>query len=482
MPMIVSDPVAVPELVRDAPALSATDIADATGGSVLRRSPRPMRGAAVDSRRVRSGEVFFALPGERTDGHAYLHDAARAGAAGLAVTRPVDAATLDRLGDVSVVRTADGLGGLHALATAWRGRFELPVVGVTGSVAKSSTKEAIATVLATRRSVLRSEGNENNEIGVPLAVLHLGPEHDVAVLEMGMYVPGDIAVLCRIARPSIGVVTAVRPIHLSRAGSIDAIATGKAELVEALPADGLAVLNADDPRVLAMASRTAARVTSYGFAGEADVRADAIAPRGLDGMAFDLITARGSRPVTLPRLGRHAVHNALAAAAVALELGLSLDEIATGLGEVWALPHRSAVIRLGDVTLIDDSYNAGPDSMLAALAALADLPGRHVAVLGEMAELGELSEDAHRAVGEEAGRALDLLVAVGEAAGTLADAALSVGLHPDALIRVRDADAAVAALEPALRPGDVVLVKASRSVGLERVAEGLGDRHRGAHP
>jgi UDP-N-acetylmuramoyl-tripeptide--D-alanyl-D-alanine ligase len=476
MPLIVSDPVVVPDIVRGAPFLSASDLAGASGGTLLRRSNRAMRGAAVDSRRVRSGEIFVALPGERTDGHAFLADAAVAGAAGLVVTRAIEPAALDRLGDVSVVRVDDGLTALHALATTWRRRFDLPVVGITGSVAKSSTKEAIATLLATRRTVLRSEGNENNEIGLPLAVLRLGPEHDVAVLEMGMYVPGDIAVLCRIARPSIGVVTAVRPIHLSRAGSIEAIEAGKAELVEALPPDGVAVLNADDPRVAAMASRTNARSVTYGFGPDAGVRAEGIASHGLEGMAFDLLMGAERRPVSLPRLGRHAVHNALAAAAVARELGFSVDEIAAGLGEPWALPHRSAVVRLGDVTILDDSYNAGPDSMLAALATLSELPGRHVAVLGEMAELGDLAEDAHREIGQLAGRTLELLVAVGAAGRTLADAALGAGLDSNALVRVPDAEAAAAALEPRLRPGDVVLVKASRSVGLERVAEALVER------
>jgi len=480
MPVIVSDPVSVPEIVRDAPFLTTADVADATGGAVLRWSSRRIRGAAVDSRRVGSGELFVALPGERTDGHRFLTDAVAAGAACLLVTQPQDEAGLEALGDVGVVRVADGLTALQSLATAWRGRFDLPVVGVTGSVAKSSTKEAIATLLATRLTVLRSEGNENNEIGLPLTVLRLAPDDDVAVLEMGMYVPGDIAALSRIGRPSIGVVTAVRPIHLSRAGSIEAIEAGKAELVEALPAEGVAVLNADDARVRAMARRTAARTVTYGFAPDADVRTEAIESRGLDGMAFELVAPGGRRGRVLPRLGRHAGLVVRPAAAVALGLGLGLDDVAEGLAVPWALPHRSAVVRLGDVTVIDDSYNAGPDSMLAALAALAELPGRHIAVLGEMAELGELSERAHREVGTRAGETLDLLVAVGAAGGSLADAAIAAGLAPSAVERVDDADAAAAALGARLRAGDVVLVKASRSVGLERVVEGLEERLAGA--
>jgi UDP-N-acetylmuramoyl-tripeptide--D-alanyl-D-alanine ligase len=354
-------------------------------------------------------------------------------------------------------------------------------VGVTGSVAKSSTKEAIATVLAEDRpvsAVLKSEGNENNEIGLPLTVLRLRPRHEIAVLEMGMYVGGEIAELCRIALPSIGVVTAVRPIHLSRAGTIEAIEAAKAELVEALPADGLAILNADDARVRRMAARTAARSLTYGFAPDADVRAEAIASLGLDGMAFQIV-ARGERhAVRLPRLGRHAVHNALAAAAVALEVGSSLETIVAGLSRPWGLAHRSAVLRLDGVTVIDDAYNAGPDSMAAALDALAELPGRHVAVLGRMAELGDLEEAAHAAVGRQAASVLDLLVAVGSATEPLIEAAIAAGLPAERIVAVSDAEAALVELPGRLRRGDVVLVKASRSEALERVVDGLAEAYR----
>jgi UDP-N-acetylmuramoyl-tripeptide--D-alanyl-D-alanine ligase len=483
MPLTVSEPVAAPDRVGneppEEPSLSPAEVAAATGGKILRAGNRPIREAAVDSRRVTPGQLFVALPGERTDGHVYLAEAVAAGAAGLLVSRGVadDALdALDRLGDVTVIRVADGLAALHALAAAWRRRFDIPVVGVTGSVAKSSTKEAIATVLEEDRgisAILKSEGNENNEIGLPLTVLRLRPSHDIAVLEMGMYVGGEIAELCRIALPSIGVVTAVRPIHLSRAGSIEAIETAKAELVEALPGDGLAVLNADDARVRSMAARTAARSVTYGFAPDADVRAERILSLGLEGMAFELVTRVGRRAVRLPRLGRHAVHNALAAAAVAIEVGSSLETIAAGLSRAWSLPHRSAVVRLHGVTVIDDTYNAGPDSMLAALDALAELPGRHVAVLGRMAELGALDLEAHATVGRRAGAVLDVLIAVGSGTSPLVDGALGAGMRAERIVRVPDAAAALEALPGLLQPGDVVLVKASRSEALERVVEGL---------
>jgi UDP-N-acetylmuramoyl-tripeptide--D-alanyl-D-alanine ligase len=485
MPLTVSEPVAAPDRVgnepREEPSLSPAEVAAATGGTILHAGSGPMREAAVDSRRITAGQLFVALPGERTDGHAHLAEAVAAGATGVLVSRGVAEDVLEGLGDVTVVRVADGLAALHALAAAWRRRFDLPVVGVTGSVAKSSTKEAIATVLAQDRpvsAVLKSEGNENNEIGLPLTVLRLRPNHEIAVLEMGMYVGGEIAELCRIALPSIGVVTAVRPIHLSRAGSIEAIEAAKAELVEALPADGLAVLNADDARVRRMAARTAARSLTYGFAPDADVRAEAIASLGLDGMAFQIV-ARGERhAVRLPRLGRHAVHNALAAAAVALEVGSSLQTIVAGLSRPWGLAHRSAVLRLDAVTVIDDAYNAGPDSMAAALDALADLPGRHVAVLGRMAELGDLEEAAHAAVGRQAASVLDLLVAVGSATEPLIEAAIAAGLPAERIVAVSDAEAALVELPGRLRRGDVVLVKASRSEALERVVDGLVEAYR----
>ena len=271
------------------PAFTADELVRLTGGHLLARSDRPIRGAAVDSREVRPGTIFVALPGERTDGHAYLAEAVAAGAAALLVTRPP--AQPAALGDVTVVRVPDGLAALGALATAWRRRFDPIVIGVTGSIAKTSTKEATATVLAQRFRTLKSAGNQNNEIGLPLTVLGLGPEHEAAVLEMGMYVGGEIADLARIARPSIGVVTAVQAVHLSRIGSLEAIEAAKAELVEALPASGTAVLNADDPIVRRMAARTAARPLTYGFADDADVGAEAITSAGLDGMRFTLRAA-----------------------------------------------------------------------------------------------------------------------------------------------------------------------------------------------
>ena len=452
-------------------ALVADDLIRLTGGRPIARSDRPIRGAAVDSRLVQRGNVFVALPGERTDGHLHLEDAVARGAAALLVTRQID--DVRPYGDVTIVRVADGVAALSAVAAAWRRRFDPLVVGITGSIAKTSTKEAVATVLGATRRTLKSEGNQNNEIGLPLTLMRLGPEDAAAVLEMGMYVSGEIADLAAMAQPSIGVVTAVQAVHLSRIGSLEAIERAKGELLEALPASGTAVLNADDPIVDRMDRRTVARALRYGFSEDADVRVVEVESVGAAGMRFTLRTQAGERPVTIPTLGRLSVHNAAAAAAVGVAAGIDLDTIATALEFGWGAPHRVELVRLRGATVIDDSYNASPGSMTAALEVLADLPGRHVAVLGEMLELGEGHEAGHLAVGEAAAAVADLLIVVGSEATGIAEGAVEAGLDRSRIHVVPDAETALDTLEPRLRDGDVVLVKASRGIGLDRVVDGL---------
>jgi UDP-N-acetylmuramoyl-tripeptide--D-alanyl-D-alanine ligase len=469
----VSDPPSLPPSAPGTPSVDAATLAGITHGILLKRSARAIRGGAVDSRRVEPGNVFFALPGERSDGHRHLAGAAGAGAAALVVTEPIGPDVLDGLGDVTVVRVAEGLSALHALAAAWRARFSPIVVGVTGSYAKTSAKEAIAAVAGARRRTLKSLGNENNEIGLPLTLLRLGPEHEVAVLEMGMYVAGDIAALAALARPVIGVVTAVSGVHLERAGSLAAIEQEKGRLVEALPAGGLAVLNADDPRVRRMAARSRARTTTYGFAAHADVGAEDVIPLGAAGMRFVLRAGGALTPVTIPALGRHGVHNALAGAAVGLELGMAPAEVAAALAAGFAAPHRTALVAAGPWTVLDDSYNASPPSMAAALDLLESLPGRHVAVLGEMLELGGASEGAHLDVGRRAAAVAGLLFTVGGGGAAIAAGARAAGLPDAAVVECADAEAALAALLPRLAEGDVVLVKGSRGVALDRLVERL---------
>jgi UDP-N-acetylmuramoyl-tripeptide--D-alanyl-D-alanine ligase len=465
-------------------ALSADDIVAATGGSLLARSSRPVHGGAVDSRLVEAGVLFVALPGTRVDGHDFVADAIAAGAAAVLVARPLDARAAEAVaahaGGVSVIVVGDPLAALQRVAGAWRSRFSPLTVGITGSVGKTSVKEAVAAVLSSRLRTLRSPGNANNEIGLPLTLLRLDASVEAAVLEMGMYTGGEIADLARIARPSVGVVTAVAPVHLERAGSLDAIANAKAELVEALPADGVAVLNADDSIVRSFDRRTAARAVLYGMAADADVRVEDVRAAGAAGTSFTLVAAGSRREVLTPALGRHSAVNGAAAAAVGLAAGLGLDEVADALAGGWSADHRAQLVDLGRYRLLDDSYNAAPSSMLAALDLLATLPGRRVAVLGEMLELGDLSDAGHREVGVAAGRTVDELVTVGAGAGRIADAAVAAGLPAGRVHRAPDRAAAATVLRDVVRDGDVVLVKASRGAALDllvadlRATEGQG--------
>lgn len=452
--------------------LTADDLARATGGTLLARSERPILGAAVDSRAVEPGNLFVALPGEHTDGHRFVGAALAAGAAAVLVARPPEdlgAASTD----ATVVLAADPLRGLQDVASTWRAQFDPLVVGITGSIAKTSTKEAVATVLAAAMPTLKNEGNLNNEIGLPITVLRLRSVHRAAVLEMGMYVGGEIADLARIGRPEIGIVTAVQAVHLSRIGSLERIADAKAELVEALPADGVAVLNADDARVRAMADRTAARSVTYGFAADADVRAQRVTARGIDGMAFDLVVDGERRNVEIPTLGALSVHNALAATAAGRAAGIATDAIVSALGGGWSAPHRVELVRAGSVTIVDDSYNASPGSVAAALELLGGLPGRRIAVLGEMLELGDDHENGHRRTGAAAARTADLLVVVGGGANGIREGALAAGMPAAAVVAAADRDEAQRLLVDRIAPRDVVLVKASRGIGLDLLVADL---------
>jgi UDP-N-acetylmuramoyl-tripeptide--D-alanyl-D-alanine ligase len=425
---------------------------------------------------VAPGETFFALPGERTDGHRFLEAAAAAGAAALVVSEQLPAERVEAIvaqRALSIVAVDDTFAALRRVGAAYRDRFDPLVVGITGSLAKTSTKEQVAEVLEEGFSVLRNPANQNNEVGLPLTLLRLRPEHDVAVLEMGLYVPGDIALLAGLARPSIGVVTAVRGVHLSRAGSIEAIEAGKRELVEALPADGCAILNADDCRVLRMASHTSASVLTYGFGADADVRATDIVSLGAAGMRYRLRLAGAEVDVSSPVLGRHGVHNGLAAAAVATRAGVRPEDIARGLGRHFEMPHRSQLLRAGGWIILDDSYNASPDAVLAALGLLAELPGRRFAVLGEMLELGALAAPEHRRVGHGAAAVLDGLVVVGDGASGIAEGAVERGMDATSVHLVHDREAALSALLGQLRDGDTVLVKASRGAALDLLVDEL---------
>jgi UDP-N-acetylmuramoyl-tripeptide--D-alanyl-D-alanine ligase len=398
----------------------------------------------------------------------------RRGASVVLVDGPIDPP-----GDaVAVVQVPDALLALQDVAAWWRERSSVRVVGITGSTGKTIAKEIVSDVLARSFRVLRSEGNLNSETGLPMTLLNLEPRHEVAVLEMSMYTEGEIARLAEIARPEVGVVLSVHPTHLERAGSIDAIARAKAELPAALPSDGLAVLNADDPRVAAMRDVTAAPVRTFGLGADADVRATEVESHGVAGTSFTLRAPWGERRLHSATPGRHLVPHALAAAIVAEHLGVGLDEVGAALAEGSHAPHRMELVEAADgATIIDDTYNASPVSVAAALEFLAESPlppGRHrYAVLGDMLELGPDEERLHRQVGTLAAGIADALVAVGERGRWIGEAAIAAGLSR--VTTVRDADEAGIAVERDLAPGvgDLVLVKGSRGIELDRLVTAI---------
>jgi UDP-N-acetylmuramoyl-tripeptide--D-alanyl-D-alanine ligase len=425
------------------------------------------RHVVVDSREVQRSDLFVALPGEHGNGHNFVADALQRGAAGLLVNRLPE--SLPEGAAAYVVE--DTLAALQLLAKRHRASLPIKVIGVTGSVGKTTTKEILASVLATKYRILKNEANYNNEVGLPLTLLKATPQHERAVLEMGMYKPGEIRLLCGLALPHVGVAMNVHPVHLERAGSIEAIAAAKAELIESLPAEGFAVLNGDDARVRAMALKTKARVLLFGTSEDCDVQGSDLESRGLEGISFTIVCGGESLRVETRLPGRHLLPNALAAVTVALVEGMKLEEVAQALA-VTRIPLRLHIYRgRNDSTLLDDTYNASPASMLAALELLADLPGRRIAVLGDMRELGAEEQEGHRVVGREAARVAQVIYAVGELGRLIGEEAKRAG-HPAVSLWPSKEEAARQLAEE-LQVGDVVLLKASRAMALETVVPEL---------
>ena len=449
---------------------------------------QPISDVVIDSRRAGQKTMFVALPGENTDGHQFLQQSFAAGAVVALVQQDV-------VGDFTVVdlrqsppvdqdwhraqfplclRVEDSLAALQRVAQSWRALLDIRVVAVTGSVGKTTTKELTAAVLARRFHTLKNEGNLNNEIGLPLSLLQLRERHERAVLEMGFYTLGEIKLLCELAQPHVGVITNVYPVHLERAGTLDNISAGKGELVEALPPepDGVAVLNADEPAVMAMADRTRARVFTYGLDPEADLWASHVEGMGLSGIRFQVHYRGDTLYVRVPLLGRHSVHTALRAAAVGLTEGLTWQEILEGLQaqDGQAQLRLFAVSGPRDSIILDDTYNASPESTIAALNLLEDLDGpRRVAVLGDMLELGSFEQQGYKAVGTRARDVADVLITIGERAEMIADGARAAGMQETEITRCRDGEEALVVLKKEMNAGDVVLVKGSRGMRLDRL-------------
>ncbi|MBN1888170.1 MAG: UDP-N-acetylmuramoyl-tripeptide--D-alanyl-D-alanine ligase [Thermoflexales bacterium] len=455
----------------------------------MAEAEQPIHRVVIDSRQAEPGDLFVALPGEKSDGHDFVADAFARGAVAALVHRDVqaDCAHVDlragglplQAGAMSLpvcMRVDDTLAALQRLAGAWRARFDhLRVIGITGSVGKSSTKELAWTVLARKFNTYKNKGNLNNEIGLPLSLLELSGEHERAVLEMGMYATGEIALLCELARPAVGVVTNVGPAHLSRLGSLKAITQAKAELVEALPAapEGVAILNDDDPVVRQMASKTRARVLSYGLDSRADLWADQIESQGLEGITFRLHYQDETLHVRVPLLGRHSVHTSLRAAAIGIAEGLSWDHILAGLQDRRAALRLVAVPGPGGSIILDDTYNASPASTIAALNLLDDMRGRKIAVLGDMLELGNYEAAGHRKVGRRAMEVADALVTVGALGRLIGEEALACGMPGDSVWICESNEEAAERLKDLITAGDFVLVKGSRGMQMDAIVSAL---------
>ena len=465
--------------------LSLGDVLTALGGSRPRGIPEVgFPEVVIDSRQVQAGSLFFALRGEREDGHDYVLDALRRGAGGVVVEREIggiEEATLWRLEGASspppspsapfCFLVGDSLEALQRIAAHWRERQPCRVVGVTGSLGKTTAKEVIWSVLKESFSALRSEANYNNEIGLPLTLLRLAPNHERAVLEMAMYALGEIRLLCQLAKPAVGVVTNVGPVHMERLGSLAAIAQAKAELVEALPAEGVAILNGDDPLVRPMAALTPASIFTFGLRAESDLYADNLESRGLEGIRFRLHHAGQSVQVASPLRGREAIWACLAGAAVGLVEGLDWESIVAGLSSAIEQPRLKIVRGRGGITIVDDAHNASPASTSAALEFLLELPGRRVAVLGDMRELGSYEEEGHRQVGRKAAELVDILVVVGRLGRIIGQEAQTQELGETYF--AEDNSHALEIIKPLLLAGDVVLVKGSRGMQMEEIVAGL---------
>ncbi len=461
--------------------LSLEGILKATGGrlllasAIVESSRQPIRGISIDSRTLQPGEVYFALQGQNFDGHDFV-DRALAGGASAAVVseRWVHEGQKnerrDQISkDTAFIVVADPLSALQDVAAEHRRRLAPVLIGVTGTNGKTTTKDMLAAILSRRDATLKTEGNFNNQIGVPLTLLRLRPKHRLAVVEMGMSGPGEIRRLAFISRPQHGLITNIGPAHLLQMNDLESIAKAKFELLEMLPDDGLAFLNADDERLRSQTIIPPNRTVTFGMSPEAACRAEDVRLLGTEGTAF---TVPGLGVFQIPTWGRHNVFNALAAIAAGRELGVGADDLRAALANFLPSPMRMERLEIGSITVFNDAYNANPPSMRAALEVLAGAPaaGRRIAVLGDMCELGSEEIAAHREIGRlVAALAPDELITVGELAAEIRREALSRRYSARHSRHCATAGDAALVLKEMLRDGDVVLLKASRAVHMEEI-------------
>lgn len=447
-----------------------------------------LSGAEIDSRKTIPGSIFFALPGERADGHDFIGDAFNKGALLAIVQKDVSGQfpmiDLLDLVDESIatipnppfcVRVNDSLKALQQIAAHWRRQLDLQVIGITGSVGKSSTKELVAEVLSRKYHTYKNPGNYNNEIGLPLTLLNMGEGHQYAVLEMGFYYPGEIKFLCEIALPYMGIVTNIGTVHAERVGSQGEIVKGKTELVQALPPspEGIALLNMDDALVRPMVNKTRAKVVTYGIKEGADYRALNIVSKGLEGIEFDIAMPGGIAHVKSPLTGRHSVMTCLRAFAAGSLAGVEVEEIKKGLSGAQSQLRMSVYRHTTGAIILDDAYNATPESTLAALDLLAEVEGSHVAVLGDMLELGEYEHSGHEKVGERTATCAQVLIAIGPRSKTIMDRAIQSGLPAQKTFWYEDAEQALDTVKKYCSKGWVLLVKGSHGMRLDRITTAL---------
>jgi UDP-N-acetylmuramoyl-tripeptide--D-alanyl-D-alanine ligase len=460
----------VARLWLEAALFSFDDVSAALGAELMGvrlGAAASFTGDTNDSRVARPDEIFVALKTEARDGHDYIAEAVAKGVAAILVQQD-DVAVPE---SVTIFRVRDTRHALGELARWWRSRFFVKATVIAGNVGKTTTKELTAALLGRCYRVLRSPSNFNDEIGLAMTLFGLDETYDCAVLEVGMDHLGEIARSCEIVRPDTAVVLNVGPTHLERLGSMEAIARAKGEAVEAIGPGGTAILNADDPYVAAMASKTKGRVLTFGVEKPADVRATAIQGRGLDGVDFTVSAFGRLLAAHSPVPGERLVPNALAAIAVAVNDAISVEDAVAGLAQLTIPTRLQPRPGSGGATILDDSYNAGPASMLAALAVLAEMPGRRIALLGDMLELGSAEIESHRLVGERAAAVAELLFTVGPRGEQIAFAAKAAGARH--VVHLPSKEEAAHKLRALLGPGDVLLIKASHGIALHTVVDEL---------
>jgi UDP-N-acetylmuramoyl-tripeptide--D-alanyl-D-alanine ligase len=459
------------------PTLTFTQLADMIGGTVIQGGDAVSSTVVIDSREVKPDSVFFAITGDRLDGHQFLPQALQT-ARGAVVTRVPENVPADK----GIVQVDDTTVALQRLSTSIRERYPFLLIGITGSAGKTTTKEMIGTLVATERRTWKSWGNFNNLIGAPLCVDNTPDDAEVVISEMGMNHAGEIAQIAGWTRPDIGVYTNIAPVHIEFFGTIEKIAAAKRELLENLAPNGTVIVNNDNEHVVNISQGFAGKIVTYGIEHDADYRARDIRERGLLGTRFNLEAEDTTRELELVLPGRHNLDNLLAAIATARAAGISWEGIERGVAEVKPAHHRGVIIPLPNgATIYDDTYNSNPYALARTLElmALADVQGRRIAVIGDMLELGEQELQFHRDAGKGIPRAIDVVIGVGKRAPSLLEGARAAGFADDALHHFADAQAAGEFLKTFIREGDLVLIKGSRGVGLDKAVAML--QNEGAH-